>query len=126
MEAGGTVVRFIYEIGFTVKLGKEEAYQTWLAENEAKIAAAQPPGTKYLGTFAVIFTSEKTAGFYRSFSELDSYAVIDTYAALMKDEKSDLGRLMRDESQFVDYDPNAQWSNGLYKLVVDAAIWDPK
>lgn len=119
-------MRFIYEIGFTVKLGKEEAYQTWLAANEAKVAAAQPPGTKYLGTFAVIFTSEKTAGLYRSFSELDSYAAIDAYAALMKDEKSDLGRLMREESQFIDYDPNAQWSNGLYKLVVDAAIWDPK
>lgn len=119
-------MRLIYETGFTVKLGKEEAYQQWLAANEAKVAAAQPPGTKYIGTFAVIFSSEKAAGFYRSLSELDSYAAIDAYAALLKDEKSDLGMLVREESQFIDYDPNALWSNGLYKSVVDAAIWDPK
>lgn len=119
-------MRLIYEIGFTVKLGKEEAYQRWLAENEAKVAAAQPPGGKYLGTFAVIFTSEKQSGFYRSFAELDSYAAIDSYAEQMKDEQSALGRLGREESEFIDYDPNAAWSNGLYKLVVDASIFDPK
>lgn len=76
--------------------------------NGAKVAAAQPPGTKYLGTFAVIFTSVKKAGFYRSLFELDSYAAIDTYAALVKDEGSEPERLVRDESQFFDNDPNAQ------------------
>lgn len=119
-------MRFISEIGFNVKVGKDEAYQKWLAENEAKVAAAQPPGAKYLGTFVVTFTSEKNTGFYRSFAELDSYAAFDAIAALVKDETSELGRLAREESQFIDYDPNAQWSNGLYKLVVDAAIFDPK
>lgn len=44
----------------------------------------------------------------------------------MKDGKSEFGRLLRDESQFIDTDPNTAWSNGLYKLVVDATIFDPK
>jgi hypothetical protein len=119
-------VRFIIENGFNVKIGKEEAYQKWLTENEARVAAAQPPGTKYLGTFAVIFSSEKKAGFYRSLLELDSYAALDTIAAASKDETSEYGRLAREESQFFDPDPNVQWSNGLYKLVSDTTLWDPK
>lgn len=119
-------MRIIHEIGYNVKIGKEEAYQKWLVENEAKIAAAHPPGTTYLGTFAVIFTSEKQAGFYRSIHEHDDFAAIDTHEALMKDEQSELGRLAREESEFIDYDPSAAWSNGLYKSVVDTAIFDPK
>ena len=119
-------MRFIHEIGFNVKVGKEEAYQKWLAENEAKVAAAHPPGTRYIGTFVVFFTSEKEAGFYRSIHEHDNHAAIDTHEALVKDEKSELGRLVREESQFIDYDPNAHWSNGLYESVVDAPIFDPK
>lgn len=119
-------MRFIHEIGFNVKIGKEEAYQQWLTEKEAEFAAAHPPGTKYLGTFVVIFGSEKQAGFYRSIHEHDSFAAMDTLDLSMKDEKSEFGRLVREESQFIDYEPNAAWSNGLYKLVVDTAIFDPK
>lgn len=117
-------MRLIVETGFTVKLGQEAAYQTWLAENEEKIAAVQPAGAKYLGTFAVMFSSEKEAGPYRSLIELDSYATLDAYAALFKDETSELGSLTVEESQFIDYSPNAPWSNQLYKLVADTFIWD--
>ena len=119
-------MRFIAESGFNVRIGKEEAYQKWLAENEAQIAAAHPPGTKYLGTFGVIFSSEKGAGFYRTFQELDSYAALDTFAAIVKDETSELGRLAREESQFIDPDPRSQWSNGLFKLVTDTSLFDPR
>jgi hypothetical protein len=119
-------VRFITESGFNVKIGKAEAYQKWLAENEAKIAAAHPPGTKYLGTFAVIFSSEKQAGTYRFLQEIDSYAALDTFAAVAMDETSEYGRLAREHSQFIDPDPNGQWSNGLYKLLTDSTVWDPK
>ena len=119
-------MRFIAEYGFNVKTGKDEAFQKWLTENEARLAAAHPPGTKYLGTFTVIFSSEKEAGNYRTLQELDSYAALDTIAAVAKDETSEYGRLLREQSQFWDPDPHAQWSNGLYKLVIDATVWDPQ
>jgi len=119
-------MRFISEFGFNVKIGKEEAFQRWLAENEPKISEAHPPGTKYLGTFAVVFSSEKKAGFYRMFQELDSYAALDTFAAAAKDETTEYGRLVREHSRFIDPDPNANWSNGLFKLVTDTTLWDPK
>ena len=40
-------MRFIQEFGFTVKVGEEEAYQQWLIENEAALAASYPEGTRH-------------------------------------------------------------------------------
>ena len=74
-------MRFIQEIGFTIKVGQEEAHQQWLVANEERLAKAHPEGTRYIGTFSVVFSSEKNAGFYRSFVELDSYAALDRLAA---------------------------------------------
>ena len=117
-------MRFISEYGFTVKLGQEEAYQQWLQENEPAFAASHPEGVKYLGTFAMIFSSEKQSGFYKAYLELDSYAALDRLAEANKDASSDFGRLNREISRFGDYDLAAPWSNGLYKAVVDASIFD--
>jgi hypothetical protein len=118
-------MRFIQEFGFSIKIGQEGAFQQWLAENEAALAAAHPAGAKYLGTFATVFSSEKASGTYRMYVELDSYGAMDTLASAMKDASGEFGRLMRDSADFGDYDWNAPWSNGLYKAVVDATIWDP-
>lgn len=118
-------MRFISEFGFSIKLGQEEAYQDWLAENEAKFAAAAPAGVKYIGTFVMVYSSEKNSGFYKSYLEFDSYGAMDTMAAASKDESSEWSRLWREQSKFGDYDWNAPWSNGLYKAVVDATIFDP-
>jgi hypothetical protein len=118
-------MRFIQEFGFTVKVGQEEAHQQWLAAHEAELAASYPEGTKYLGTFATVFSSDKQAGGYRSFTELDSYAAMDRLAAAANDPSSAFGRLNREWSAFGDWDVNAPWSQGLYKAVVDATIWDP-
>jgi hypothetical protein len=119
-------MRFISEFGYSVKVGQDEAHQKWFEENEAKLSAAHPPGTKYLGTFATVWSSEKGAGFYKTYIELDSYAANDALAAALRDESSEFGRLVRESTKFGDYDWNAPWSNGLYKAVVDASIFDPK
>ena len=119
-------MRFILEQGFTVKVGKEEAFQQWLAEHEAELAAAHPEGSRYLGTFVVIFTSEKQSGSYRTLVELDSYAALDAGAAASKDPNGEFGKLGREMSKFGDYDLSAPWSNSLYKAVVDATIIDPQ
>jgi len=118
-------MRFIQEWGFTVKVGQEEAYQRWAHENEDALARAHPEGTRYLGTFAVVFTTEKEAGGYRLLVELDSYAALDRLAAAGKDANSDFGRLVREWSGYLDTDINAPWSQQLYKAVVDATIFDP-
>ncbi len=118
-------MRLIQETGFTIEVGKEEAHQNWLRENEERLVKAHPEGSRYLGTFAVIFTTDKQAGGYRSLVEYDSYAAIDKIAAAAKDSSSEFGKLMREWTSFGDWDLNAPWSNNLYKAVVDATIWDP-
>jgi hypothetical protein len=70
-------------------------------------------------------STEKQAGNYRSFIELDSYAALDRLAAASKDGSSEFGRLQREWSSFGDWDLNAPWSGGLFKAVVDATLWDP-
>jgi hypothetical protein len=117
-------MRFIQEFGFTIKVGMEEAHQQWIAANEEAFARAHPEGTRYLGIFATVFTTDKQAGGYRSFIELDSYAAMDRLAAAAKDASSDFGRLNREWSVFADWDSNAPWSSGLFKAVVDATVWD--
>jgi hypothetical protein len=119
-------MRFIQEYGFTVKLGQEEAHQQWLVANEEALARSMPEGTRYLGTFAVVFSSEKQAGWYRVLCELDSYGAIDKLAALNKDPGSEYGRLVRESARFGDYDLAAPWSTTLMKSVIDATIWDPE
>ena len=118
-------MRFISEVGYTVKLGEEEAHQRWLQQNEAALAAGTPEGVTYLGTFVMVFTSEKQSGYYKTYLELDSYGAQDRLAATTKDPNSEFGRLLREQTAFGDWDFAAPWSNGLYKAAVDATIFDP-
>ena len=117
-------MRFIDETGFCVRVGRGEAFQEWLAANEARIAASYPPGTSYIGTFVAAFTSEKTAGAYRVLEGLDSYEGLDRIAAAMKDPGSAYAKVWREAMQFMDPDPRAEWSQSLLRSVVDATIWD--
>jgi hypothetical protein len=119
-------MRFIQSFGYTVKVGQDGAHQKWVVENDERLKAAAPKGSKYIGTFAVVFSSEKQAGSYRFLMELDSYGAMDTGAATMKDPKSEWAKLLLESSKFSDLDLNAPWSNELMKDVVDATVWDPK
>lgn len=118
-------MRFIEEWGYSVPPGREEEHQSWVQANEKALAAAAPRGTRLLGIYSNVFSSEKSAGFYRLFVELDSYAAMDSLAAAMKDASSDFGRLVREHSGFWDTDYSAPFSNGLHKAVADATIFDP-
>jgi hypothetical protein len=114
---------FIAEFGFDVKKGQARDLQRWLSENESKLAAACPSGTEYVGTYAVIYTSEKHAGGYRQLFRMESYGSQDTLAATMKEEGGTFATLYEEMSQFVDQDRDADWSSGLYKAVTDASMW---
>ena len=113
---------FIAEFGFDVKKGQSRDFQRWLSENESKVATACPSGIEYIGTYAVIYSSEKHSGAYRQLFRMESYGSQDTFAAAMK-EGGTFAKLFEEMSQFVDQDREANWSNGLYKAVTDTSIW---
>jgi hypothetical protein len=111
---------FMLEFGFDVKQGEANDFQKWFSENESKLAAACPSGVEYIGTFGVIYSSEKHAGGFRQFLRLDSYGAQDALAAAMRE--GDLATLLAEANQFVDQDRGADWSNGLYKAVTDLTM----
>ena len=113
---------FITEFGFDVKKGQSRNLQQWLSENESKLAAECPSGVEYVGTYAVIYTSEKHAGAYRQLFRMESYGSQDALAAAMK-EGGTFAKLFEEMSQFVDQDRDADWSSGLYKAVTAASMW---
>ena len=117
-------MRFIQEWGYSVPPGKEEEHQAWVQANEKALRAASPAGTRLLGFYATVYSSEKQAGFYRMFVELESYASMDATAEAMQDGTSDFGRLIREHSAFMDTGWDAPGSNGLHKAVADASIFD--
>lgn len=119
-------MRFIQQFGYTVKVGQEEAHQKWVIEHDEALRKAAPPGSKYIGTFVAVYSSEKHAGGYRVLVELDSYGAMDAGAAAFKDPKSEWNKLLLESSKFVETDWNLPWSNELLKNVVHATIWDPK
>ena len=114
----------IEEFGFTVSEGREEAFQDWLRQHEEELRQSHPPGVRYLGTYGVVFSSEKQAGTYRLLLELDGYAAIDTFSEAIKDAESDFGRLVREHSSFSAFDPTLPWSQSLYRSLVDMAVFD--
>jgi len=119
-------MRFIQEYGFTVKVGQEVAHQKWLIENHDALVRSQPKGTRYIGTFVVVLSSEKNAGAYRAIYEIDGYGAMDVQASDAKDPDSVSAKLTAEWSAFWDTDLSAPWSNALLKNVVDATIFDPK
>ena len=119
-------MRFIQEFGYNVKAGKEVAHQQWLIKNHDALVRSQPKGTRYIGTFVVVLSSEKNAGGYRSLYEMDSYGAMDAQAAQRKDPESEDSKLTAEWSAFWDVDLAAPWSSTLMKDVDDATIFDPK
>ena len=113
---------FIAELGFDVKRGKGREFQHWLSENEPQFAAACPDGVEYIGTYGVIYTSEKHAGSYRQFLRYHSYAAQDAMAAALKEDEA-FAALVEEWGEFVDFERGTNWSNGLYKAVTDMSMW---
>lgn len=117
-------MKFIEETGFTVRTGREEAFQRWLAASEARIARSYPQGTMYLGTYIATFTTEKASGQYRLLEAFESYGDIDRLAALQADPASEYAKVWREGVGFMEPDLHADWSRTLLKSVVAATIWD--
>jgi hypothetical protein len=119
-------MRFIDEIGFSLKPGQEQAFQQWLVKNEDALAKAYPKGSKYLGTFVVIYNAEKAGGDWRTLVEVDSYGTLDKVAAAGKDPKNELSRLTQEAVNFFDASPLAPQGRSLMKAVADATVFKSK
>jgi hypothetical protein len=115
-------MHFIHEWGFDVKEGKSQALQRWLTDNEEKFALEMPQGCEYVGTFAVVHTSEKGTGQFRMVMKLDSYGAQDNFSAAMKDGGTFAG-LMEELTAFMDESNNANWSEAVMRRVTDTAMW---
>ncbi|TVP72706.1 MAG: hypothetical protein EA340_03130 [Nitriliruptor sp.] len=118
-------MQFIHEQGWDIREGQEHAYQRWLAENEAALAAACPEGVEYLGTFYAMFSDSRTAGTYRMLLRYDSYGAQDRMAAEMAGDTA-LARLVHEHVRFLDMSNHSNGSNQLLKLVTDSTILLPE
>jgi hypothetical protein len=94
---------------------KHNAFRSWLLDNEADLAASCPSGVRYRGTYAVLTTSEKTAGQYRT---IWSFRGGDAIRALMQEVVNDTecGELVKQLRAWVDESPGAGSSQQQYVL----------
>jgi hypothetical protein len=114
----------IFEQGFNVKRGQEEAFQRWTTDNDAALKEGTPTGVEYLGTYIVAMSSEKESGEYRVLWRLDSFASFDVMEEAARDEKSAWGRLNREATEFLDLPIGGQYSSSIYRPLVGAVVWD--
>jgi hypothetical protein len=114
-------VDFINVNGWSVKTGKLQAFQDFFVANREKIAAAAPDGCEYIGTYAVVFTSEKEAGQAWDLWRLESYGALDALAEAGR--SGPLADLFAEAMQFVDYDSDS-WCKVLLKSFADATVYD--
>jgi hypothetical protein len=116
---------FITEDGYQVKPSMQEEYQQWVIDNQAALRRALPQGVEYIGTYVAVFGSDYTGGSWRDLFRIDSYGALDRMAAEAKRPDSELARLQRESSRFIDLERSPErWTHNLYKNVVDATIID--
>ena len=114
----------LFEQGFNVKRGHEEAFQNWTEDNDAALKKGVPPGVEYLGTYVVAMSSEKHAGEYRLLLRLESFAAFDASHEAVRDEKSEWGRLNREATAFLDLPIGGEFSYSVYRPLLEAVVWD--
>ena len=116
---------FITEDGYQIKPGMQAEYQAWVVANQDALRRAQPEGVEYLGTYVAVYGNEYVGGTFRDLYRIDSYAALDRIAAEGRREGSDLMRLARESTRFIDLTRSPDlWAHNLYKNVVDATIAD--
>jgi hypothetical protein len=116
---------FITEDGYEVKPGMQEEYQQWIIANQDALRRAMPEGIEYIGTYVAVYGSDYSGGAWRELYRIDSYGALDRMAAEGRREGSELARLQRESSRFIDLTRSPErWTHNLYKNAVDATIID--
>jgi hypothetical protein len=116
---------FITEDGYQIKPGMQAEYQQWIVANQEALRRAQPEGVEYIGTYVAVYGNEYVGGTFRDLYRIDSYAALDRIAAEGRRDGSEMMRLSRESTRFLDLTRSPdQWAHNLYKNVVDATIAD--
>ncbi len=114
---------FISEQGYEIKFGMEEEYQEWLVAHRDELRRSMPAGIEYIGSYVVAMGNGYEGGSWRDLLRLDSYGALDRLAAASKDPNTEMGRLFRESTRFVDVTRHPErWTQVLLKNVVDATV----
>jgi hypothetical protein len=94
---------YLYEDEFALQPGKAREFRQWLATHEEKLRVTCPGGVDYLGTYALVHTTDDGAGDIRIDWAMDTYSAIDALDAAM-DEPGPLHELLDEIRQFAERD----------------------
>jgi hypothetical protein len=113
---------FIAHYGGDLKEGTTRKFVEWLEANEKELANSHPTGSRYIGTFFSIYSSEKKGGSVHTFVEMEGYGTQDVLAEAGKDPGSVYARLINEFIDFFDQKTD-NWSNALYKRATAATLY---
>lgn len=112
---------FIWDNGYDIKEGKTSDFVKWLTANEEALRAAMPAGLEYLGTYAVVQSSDRTTGQFRTLLGGGSYGDMDTFSAA--GGSGELGRLMNEMFSHVDQDNASNGCQFTLKSATATTYW---
>lgn len=108
----------MYEWGFFVKPGQMDEVKRWLAENEAALDQATPPGLTYLGTFQPIWAEDPRCDLYQVWSWRRRGSDFDLRSAAGAD-RSKFAELAGEFLGFVDEGRSGEETFRLHRRVAD-------
>lgn len=105
----------LHQTTYDVNTGQFEAFQNWLLEHEASLAAEYPEGVEYLGTYANVY-GDQAKGEFKTLLRLDNYAALDSLAETIAAEGT-LSRLLWEVSAFTTGGVSSRGQQELWKRV---------
>ncbi len=112
---------FIAQYGGELKEGKTRAFIEWLESNEKELANAHPEGSRYIGTYFAIFSSEKSGGSVHTFVEMENYGTMDVLAEAGKGDGV-YAKLLSEMGTYFDQG-SSDYTNALYKKATAVTYW---
>ena len=123
IKRGELLATVVTEWGFDVAFERSDNFHKWLMAFEADLAKQTPSGVAYRGTYAVVVSSEKSAGNYRTIWAFDGFDAVQRFAEATSDASSqtEFNRLVRELMSFRDRAYGAGWSQSLLQPAASSA-----
>jgi hypothetical protein len=114
---------FIDHWAMTLKDGQSAALFAWLERNESKLAAAFPPGSQWLGTYAEVIGGNSQNWWHVMIGH-QNYGGLDSVADASRDQKAEFGRLITELFGFFDQTSAARSARWLYRAAPNIVVWE--